>query len=78
MYKDNTPLEKFFLYKLIYPIVNKIGLNRKFNLLRHKLGFYSELPNQLCQWCGENHRITPLSEYKEKTFSTPTSILPLD
>ena len=69
-YKDNTPLGKFFLYKIIYPIVNKIGLNRKFNLLRHRIGYYAELQNQCCQWCGENHRNVPLSEYKEKTIES--------
>ena len=65
-YKDNTRIEKFFLYKIIYPIVNKIGLNRKFNLWRHKIGMYSELSNGQCQWCGEKHRISPLENYKEK------------
>jgi hypothetical protein len=65
-YKDNTDFEKFLLYKIIYPIVNRIGLNRKFNLLRHKYGFYAENANGLCQWCGENHRIKPIREYKEK------------
>ena len=55
-YRDNTTFEKFLLYKVCYPIVNKIGLNRKFNLFIHKMGMYAELPNQACQWCGKNHR----------------------
>jgi len=67
-YKDNTMIEKFFLYKIIYPIVNKIGLNRKFNLWRHKIGMYSELSNGRCNWCGEDHRIIPLRNYKEKSM----------
>jgi len=69
-YKDNTPLGKFFLYNIIYPIVNRIGLNRNFNLLRHRLGFYAENQNQTCQWCGENHRKVPLSEYREEKSVT--------
>ena len=68
-YKDNTRFEKFLLYKICYPIVNRIGLNRKFNLLVHKFGFYGELPNRLCKWCGQNHRITPLSKYKDETHN---------
>ncbi len=63
-YKAHTKFEDFILYKICYPIVNKIGLNRKFNLLIHKKGFYAESTNGLCQWCGENHRITPTSGYK--------------
>ena len=54
-YWDNTPVEKFFLYKIIYPIVNTIGLNRPFNLLRHKIGLYNEFPDGRCMWCGEKH-----------------------
>jgi hypothetical protein len=68
-YKDNTEFEKFLLYRIIYPIFNKIGLNRKFNLLRHRLGLYAELSNGLCQWCGENHREIPISQYKEKKLN---------
>jgi hypothetical protein len=54
-YYDNTPVGKFILYKILYPIVNSIGLNRPFNLLRHKLGYYAELSNGRCQWCGKQH-----------------------
>jgi len=64
-YKDNTRIEKFFLHKIIYPIVNKIGLTRKANLWRHKIGMYSELSNGRCEWCGEDHRISLLRNYKE-------------
>jgi hypothetical protein len=55
-YLDNTDYEKFVLYKLIYPIVNRLGLNRRFNLLRHNLGLYSEFSDNRCKWCGEKHR----------------------
>lgn len=65
-YNDNTELGKLLLYKIIYPIVNGIRLNRRFNLLRHRLGYYAENSNGLCQWCGKDHTISPLSEYKIK------------
>lgn len=54
-YLDNTDFEKFMLYKILYPVVNFIGLNRPFNLLRHYLGFYNEYANGRCMWCGEKH-----------------------
>ena len=50
--RKNTKVETFLLYKIIYPVVNKIGLNRPFNLLRHKTGFYDEMNNGRCNWCG--------------------------
>jgi len=65
-YKDNSDFQKFLFFKIIYPIVNLIGLGRKFNLFRHKHGLYAEMSNGLCQWCGEDHRKVPLSVYKEK------------
>lgn len=55
-YKDNTKLGKFILYKICYPIVNPLGLNRAFNLIRHKLGKYNEFSDSRCQWCGEKHQ----------------------
>lgn len=55
-YKDNTAFGKFLLYKIFYPIVNNTGLNRAFNLLRHKLGRYNQFPDTRCQWCGKKHK----------------------
>lgn len=68
-YWENTKFEKFLLYKLLYPVLNMVGLNRKFNLLRHRLGLYAELSNGLCQWCGQRH--IRFSEYKDLTLSSP-------
>ena len=48
-------VESFLLYKIIYPIVNTIGLNRQFNLFYHWLGLYHERHDRSCWWCGENH-----------------------
>ena len=54
-YKDHTKLEKFILYKICYPVINRIGLNRPFNKIRHRLGFYSEYADGRCHYCGDKH-----------------------
>lgn len=49
-------VEWFIVYKILYPFFNGIGLNRQFNLFRHRLGRYTEFADGRCQWCGEYHR----------------------
>lgn len=65
--KVNTNLEHWLLYFILYPVCNNISLNTKLNLLRHRLGYYPEDANGNCWWCGKDHRVTPLSEYRYKT-----------
>lgn len=54
--KEYGKIESFFLYKVIYPFVNLVGLNRLFNIFWHKIGRYHERGDGMCWWCGEYHR----------------------
>jgi hypothetical protein len=61
-YLDNTDFEEFLLYHFFYPVVNFLGINRPFNLLRHKLGYYNEFQDGRCMWCGVKHRALTSSD----------------
>lgn len=58
-------IDNFIWYKILYPICNKIGLNKALNLFRHFLGIYPKFTDGRCQWCGHDKCISWKESKKE-------------